>query len=183
MEGVREFFVDGEDVWCASADGVERLAEGSPLVQGLVERVQGLYPKAYAALAETYAKSAANVPYFRFLVARRFCKCNFGRLDRTQADVGRGGGFCFEDVPCPLRGECKLEGVVCRPELETRLSAAERRVMELVTAGRSNAEIAEELYLSPNTVKRHVAAAYEKTGSRNRAEFTAYATRHNLFHN
>jgi DNA-binding NarL/FixJ family response regulator len=44
------------------------------------------------------------------------------------------------------------------PELTTR----ERQVLELIAAGRSNAEIAEELVLSPKTVRNHVSNVFTK---------------------
>ena len=91
--------------------------------------------------------------------------------------------YNLERVPCPLQGECPYEHVICQPQMETRLSAAEERVMRLVVQGRCNAEIAEELFLSPNTVKRHIAHAFAKTGVSSRAEFCHYANENNLFIN
>ena len=38
----------------------------------------------------------------------------------------------------------------------------------------------EALFVSPRTVKRHIANAYHKIGAHNRAEATAYALRHGL---
>jgi DNA-binding NarL/FixJ family response regulator len=50
------------------------------------------------------------------------------------------------------------------------LSAREREVLELVSGGATNREIAERLFLSPHTVKDHTSALYRKLGVRNRAE-------------
>ncbi len=49
------------------------------------------------------------------------------------------------------------------------LSAREAEVMDLIAAGRSNGEIARELYLSEKTVKNHVNRIYAKLGVPNRA--------------
>jgi DNA-binding CsgD family transcriptional regulator len=49
------------------------------------------------------------------------------------------------------------------------LSAREAEVMDLIAAGRSNGEIARELYLSEKTVKNHVNRIYSKLGVPNRA--------------
>lgn len=49
------------------------------------------------------------------------------------------------------------------------LSARESEVMDLIASGRSNGEIARELYLSEKTVKNHVNRIYSKLGVPNRA--------------
>jgi DNA-binding NarL/FixJ family response regulator len=49
------------------------------------------------------------------------------------------------------------------------LSPREREVAELAALGRSNKEIAADLYLSVHTVARHVTAAMRKLGVRSRA--------------
>ncbi len=60
------------------------------------------------------------------------------------------------------------------------LSQREVEVLRLVTLGKSNPEIAEELVISLNTVARHVSSILNKTDSANRAEAAAYATRQGL---
>jgi len=49
------------------------------------------------------------------------------------------------------------------------LSPREREVAELAAAGKSNRQIAEELFLSPKTVDKHVGAALRKLGLRSRS--------------
>jgi DNA-binding CsgD family transcriptional regulator len=56
-----------------------------------------------------------------------------------------------------------------------RLSRREEEVVELVGRGLTNAEIAQNLGLSPWTVKRHVARVLDKTGARRRVDL---AVRH-----
>jgi NarL family two-component system response regulator LiaR len=50
------------------------------------------------------------------------------------------------------------------------LSERQRQVLDLLASGRRNDEIADELLLSPNTVKFHVRAIFSRLGVRNRAE-------------
>jgi DNA-binding NarL/FixJ family response regulator len=50
------------------------------------------------------------------------------------------------------------------------LTPRQRQVLELVAAGRSNAEIAAELIISVNTVKFHMRTIYSQLGVRNRRE-------------
>jgi DNA-binding NarL/FixJ family response regulator len=53
---------------------------------------------------------------------------------------------------------------------DAALTAKEREVLRLLAAGRSNAEIAGALFVSPATVKTHLAHIYEKLGVRGRYE-------------
>jgi LuxR family maltose regulon positive regulatory protein len=53
------------------------------------------------------------------------------------------------------------------------LSRQERRVLRLLVAGRTYAEIAQELIVSPNTVKTQVSSIYRKLGVSRRAEAIA----------
>jgi len=55
------------------------------------------------------------------------------------------------------------------------LSARERQIMALLAGGASNAEIAQTLFVTPNTVRSHLDRIRDKTGARNRAELTRYA--------
>ncbi|HVE63070.1 MAG TPA: LuxR C-terminal-related transcriptional regulator [Mycobacteriales bacterium] len=57
------------------------------------------------------------------------------------------------------------------------LTATEVDVARLVAEGLKNAEIAARLFVSPVTVKTHVAHAFTKLGVRNRAELAAFAHR------
>ena len=47
--------------------------------------------------------------------------------------------------------------------------------LDLVTAGRTNTEIADELYLSLSTVKTHIGALMTKLSARNRVELVIWA--------
>jgi len=60
------------------------------------------------------------------------------------------------------------------------LSDREIEVLRLVAAGRSNQQIADELVISLNTVRRHVSNIFDKTGVANRVEATTYAARNGI---
>jgi DNA-binding CsgD family transcriptional regulator len=66
------------------------------------------------------------------------------------------------------------------PAWPAGLSGREVEVLRLIAAGHSNRAIAEALFISPNTVLRHVSNIFAKTGVANRAEAAAYATRKGL---
>lgn len=60
------------------------------------------------------------------------------------------------------------------------LTQREIQVLRLIAVGKSNREIAEELVISLSTVAHHVTNILNKTGSSNRTEAAAYASRHGL---
>jgi len=55
------------------------------------------------------------------------------------------------------------------------LTEREKEVVALVAAGKSNDEIATELFLSPATVKTHVSRAMSKVYARDRAQLVVFA--------
>lgn len=61
--------------------------------------------------------------------------------------------------------------------LLTALSQREREVLGLVAAGRTDEQVAGELYISIKTVRSHLDRICDKTGSRGRAELTRLAVR------
>jgi DNA-binding NarL/FixJ family response regulator len=60
------------------------------------------------------------------------------------------------------------------------LSARELAVLRLLAAGRTNKEIAGELFVAEGTVKAHVAGVYRKLGVHSRAEAVSKAADQNL---
>jgi DNA-binding NarL/FixJ family response regulator len=63
------------------------------------------------------------------------------------------------------------------PEHPLGLTRREREVLELISAGHSNTEIAAKLFLSPRTVDHHVSAILGKLGAPTRGAAAAYAAR------
>jgi DNA-binding NarL/FixJ family response regulator len=75
----------------------------------------------------------------------------------------------------PAAGVAAHDVIPANGETLARLTPREREVLALVGQGRSNAEIAEQLVLSPLTAKTHVARLFAKLGARDRAQLVVMA--------
>jgi DNA-binding NarL/FixJ family response regulator len=60
------------------------------------------------------------------------------------------------------------------------LTPTEQRVAELAGSGRTNREVAQELFMSPKTVGVNLTRVYRKLGIRSRAELGAKMVERNL---
>lgn len=118
--------------------------------------IRDLYPAAFSALAELYSKSERNRDYYEYRIVHRFIRCNFGEYDALTFDISQTGDFNFEDVRCPMRGECLFEGVICKPTLKTELTPRETEVAKMLSSGLSVQDISENLQISILTVRNHV---------------------------
>lgn len=177
-----EFFTYSNEVMVRTADGTVRKLSTNDfeLIDAFCEYLSTFYSKAYSALCEEYKKSALNQPYFRYRIVSRFVRCNFGGLDDIP-DISQSMRCNFEYVPCPLRGECPLDRIVCHPEFNHQLSPAELQVLRLVYDGLTEEAIGEQLRLSPHTIHSHVRNAYARLDIHSKAEFIRYAADNSLF--
>jgi DNA-binding CsgD family transcriptional regulator len=62
-----------------------------------------------------------------------------------------------------------------RPRSRSQLSDRELQIARSVARGRTNAEIAAELFISLSTVKTHITRIQGKLGVRNRVEIAAWS--------
>lgn len=176
------FYVLDNELWFKTSGGTIEVVDETKteIVNSILDSIKEFYPDAYKMLSEEYQRSANNIPYFKFLMVRRFCKCNFGKCVKSIFDSDNGK-FQLEKVVCPLRGECIGDGVICGPTFDSKLSDSEIRVMRLLYDGYSNEDIAKQLYISVNTVKFHIKTSYCKLGIHEKAEFVKYASDNKLF--
>jgi pimeloyl-ACP methyl ester carboxylesterase/DNA-binding CsgD family transcriptional regulator len=91
------------------------------------------------------------------------------QLGEVESGVASIRAFLAE-LPPPTSEDDRVNG----------LSRREREVLQLIAAGRSNQQIADELVISLNTVKRHVSNVFDKTGVASRAQAIVYARDHGL---
>jgi len=118
-----------------------------------------------------------------------------GREDKDTVDQAMGcgaAGFIPKSLPrdgmrsaltAVLAGEISLpvepsiDGVPDRHAAIASLSGQQRRVLEMISAGKANKIIAYELSISESTVKAHVTAILRKLKLRSRIQAALYATR------
>ena len=92
------------------------------------------------------------------------------KLIATIKKVAAGKTVIAEDV------EQLLTDVQSAPELSPR----QREILESITRGLNNAQIALLLNIGPESVKTHMTKLFEKLGAANRSEAVAIALRRNL---
>jgi DNA-binding CsgD family transcriptional regulator len=167
-----EFFTDPEGRVMISDEGGVRSfrEEDRELAAMLYARIEDDYPEAFKALGKVYSKSSANVPYYRYLVVSRFLRCNFGVFDR-RTDIGVDGMFKLEEVSCPIRCECQWANVICNARRDNKLTERQREVMKRYCEGYTEEQIAEDLFISGETVKTTKRNAFRKVGAHTLAEF------------
>jgi LuxR family maltose regulon positive regulatory protein len=81
----------------------------------------------------------------------------------------------FTEPPVPEPAEPAVEPASAQPLVEP-LTERELDVLRLIAQGLTNQEIADDLFISVNTVKTHAKHIYEKLNVRNRAQATTRAT-------
>jgi DNA-binding NarL/FixJ family response regulator len=89
--------------------------------------------------------------------------------------VGRGESLL--DPAMVERVFRKIRGEEDDDPLLARLSPQERRILDLIAEGKTNREIAEDMFLAEKTVKNYVSNLLAKLGMSRRSEAAAYAAR------
>lgn len=174
-----EFYMYEGELWRKDTEGHNEIVDYSmmDMLNKILAKVKECYPEAYMALEERYKASAPNKIYYKYIMAKRFIKCNFAQLDSTYIDIEEIGGqiiMNFERTDCPLRDECKYDGVICSPRFETSLTARELSIAKLWYQGLEKAEIAGMLYVSPETINNHIRNIYKKLDIHDKAELIKY---------
>jgi DNA-binding CsgD family transcriptional regulator len=72
-----------------------------------------------------------------------------------------------------VAAELEVAGATPRRVAFDELTASERRVAELAATGRTNREIADELFVTPKTVENHLTRVYSKLRLSSRRELAA----------
>ena len=101
-------------------------------------------------------------------------------LFRTLRGVLRGEAFVTPSMAAKILEEFTRQVRPQKGTTSAALSPREREVLELLTRGAVNKEIAAALKISENTVKNHLKNIMEKLHLENRVQVVAYALREGL---
>jgi DNA-binding NarL/FixJ family response regulator len=159
---------------CDGVDATRRLRQDAPAVKVLV--------------LTTYADDRSVIDALR-AGARGYLTKDAGaeEIHRALLQVVRGQAVIDPSVQHhvvdALAGAASVAAVDAGPadgSLPDGLTPREAEVLALIAGGRSNTEIASELFVSETTIKSHINHLFAKTGVQDRAQAVAYAYRHGL---
>ncbi len=101
-------------------------------------------------------------------------------LVRAIEAVGRGEALLDPAVTQRIFQEVRKAAKEEEASAFAALTQQEKHVLLLVSEGKTNREIAKELFLGEGTVRNYVSSILSKLNVSNRAEAAAYAVQHNL---
>jgi DNA-binding CsgD family transcriptional regulator len=126
---------------------------------------------ALAVVSEPFERARAQL--ILGLVARR------AKRRRAAREALEAALEIFDALPAPLWGQRarkELERIGGRRGSAGELTPSERRVADLVLAGKTNREIGAELFITVHTVEKTLTRAYAKLGVRSRVELARRLT-------
>src|SRR5580704_5409302 len=149
-----------------------RLPDGSGIE--VCREIRSLYPAVACLMLTSYADDEA---LFSAIMA--------GAAGYVLKEIG--GSDLIGDIRRVSQGQSLIDTTLSKDifdrlrktqKTEARLSslsAQERRVLDLIAQGRSNRQIAEEIFLAEKTVKNYVSSLLSKLGMQRRTEAGVYA--------
>lgn len=172
-----EFFNNADLEPCIARSNVMKIIrpDDYSIINEILEIFENDYPGAYEAVNEEYAGKAHG----RWLMVRRIIRCNFGIFDQVP-DISADGCLKFEHVPCPLRGECKHEGIICHPKPSVSLTRKEFEILQYIEQGLTDNEIGDIMFLSGQTVFTHRRNIRRKLGVHSNTGIINVAKKQNL---
>jgi LuxR family transcriptional regulator, maltose regulon positive regulatory protein len=159
-----------------SAQTVGRLGNAIHIlaVQAIVYHAQGQYEQAFATL-EHALELAEPEGYVRVFVDEGAPMARLLRRMLARAPASEYIGRLLEAFGESVKIESPVTSKLINP-----LSPRELEVLRLIIDGATNKEIADELVLTVNTVKRHISNIFDKLQVSNRAQAIAQARELNL---
>ena len=158
-----------------------------PVMDGIeaTAQITSNHPRTKVVVLTTYADDASIYGALQ-AGALGYLTKDSGREDIVRAVIAAAAGQAVLDGEIQRR--LVTAASTARPNplpqaavpLPDNLTTREVEVLRLIAAGRSNAQIAGELFVSEATVKTHINHLFAKTGARDRAQAVRYAYRHGL---
>jgi two-component system response regulator DevR len=145
------------------------------------ERITEEYPDTKVIMLTSYAEDEMLFSAIRAGAAGYVLK-QIGGDDLVKAieSIGRGEALLDPAVTQRVFQEVRKAAREEEASAFAELTQQEMHVLQLVSEGRTNRQIAEMLYLGEGTVRNYVSSILSKLNVRNRAEAAAYAVEHNL---
>lgn len=101
-------------------------------------------------------------------------------LVRAVERVSRGDGILDPSMTTTIFNEVRRSAQNQHIDAFKELTTQELSVLNLVSQGKTNRQVAIELFLGEGTVRNYVSSIFTKIGVSNRAEATAYAIKHHI---
>jgi ATP/maltotriose-dependent transcriptional regulator MalT len=181
LDGAERALRELDDITTTFGTPILRAAVAS--ARGRLELAQGDAAGACTTLQDAVERwLALDVPYevatARTLLGQglRDCGDTAGAAESFAA-----AATLFEKIGA--RVAARLSDGPVRPSHPAGLTEREIEVLRLVAGGKTNLEVAAELYLSAKTVSRHLSNIFAKIGVTSRAAATAFAFEHDLVAN
>ena len=145
------------------------------------QEITAQFPSAKVIMLTSYAEDEMLFSAIRAGAAGYVLKQIGGDdLVRAIEAVGRGEALLDPAVTQRVFQEVRKAAREAEASAFADLTQQEMHVLQLVSEGRTNRQIAEMLYLGEGTVRNYVSSILTKLTVRNRAEAAAYAVEHNL---
>lgn len=145
------------------------------------EQIVTKHPKTKVIMLTSYAEDEMLFSAIRAGASGYVLK-QIGSDDLVKALEAVGRGEALLDPAVTQRVFQEVRRAVKNEEASafSHLSQQEKHVLLLVSEGRTNREIARQLFLGEGTVRNYVSSILSKLNVNNRAEAAAYAVEHNL---
>lgn len=158
---------------------------GMPRVDGIeaTRRIAQTYPSTRVVVLTTFADEHSIVGALRAGAVGYLTK-DAGREQIARAVHAAAAGQAVLDPAIQARLVAAVDvtarHAAASGPLPDGLSPREAQVLALIASGRTNAQIAETLVVSPSTVKTHINNIFAKIEVRDRAQAVQYAYNHGL---
>ena len=145
------------------------------------EKITENYPDTQVIMLTSYAEDEMLFSAIRAGAAGYVLKQIGGDdLVRALEAVSRGEALLDPAVTQRIFQEVRRAAKEEEASAFADLTQQEKHVLILVSEGKTNREIAKELFLGEGTVRNYVSSILSKLNDSNRAEAAAYAVEHNL---